>query len=678
MKMRPLRHAAWFANRCSEWLVLLVLLAASIPPMLVQHRSLTAVPELNLLDGSWLLDLSYKASGGIWLGRDVAFTYGPLFQWLSSAPARWIGISTGTIFATWYTLPLLLVVVATFLTVRLLLPEAAGWQRALLLLLAVVFWSPADVRVSVCLLAFAMFVRVTDSVASGSSILWRSLAAAAVCSAAFWLSTDTGLYCTAGLLLCAAASALVLRRIAPMKPFLLITAGWAGVFVVLTNAAMFSLFDFRFWRSGFAVVAGYRWFEPFSISKADKHLVLQTLGLGIAVFAAAWRWRRAGVSYCHRPVFLLSGFCLALLILQTALIRSDHGHVVLGIYPMIFFCGLIAMSELQAPLLSGVAAVVVVIATLVLASPYPRYTPRNVLMHWRQTVDPVLNCSTETKEFDRNCFPPGTAALLSEVSDYVNSQTAPGNSIAIFPYETAFGLFSRRQVAEGVLQSYLVSGAYLTELELAGLGRSNPPFALYFPDGQFSIALDEVPNFTRSPEVWFYLLRHYHLVGTPFPGVVGLARDVNRAGRLSFAEFTIAEAAAAIAIHKRKASVSIALRDWPATGADFLKLRLKVSYPFWWQLGKPSKLALQLVFADGSNRTIVFLVEPNHSNDIWVFPWQPEAMATYFLDDQAQWHPAIRPALVSLNLVVQPYDWISTRPNKILVEKVEAVTLDLK
>ena len=90
-----------FASQASEWLVLLILLAASTPPILFRRTSLTIVPPFNLLDGSWILDTSYKAAGGIWLGRDVAFTYGPLFQWLSSAPSRRIGISVGSILATW-------------------------------------------------------------------------------------------------------------------------------------------------------------------------------------------------------------------------------------------------------------------------------------------------------------------------------------------------------------------------------------------------------------------------------------------------------------------------------------------------------------------------------------------------------------------------------------------------
>jgi hypothetical protein len=51
---------------------------------------------------------------GVWFGRDVLFTYGPLYQWLASTPSRWIGISTGTILATSDMLPSLVSVLAVF------------------------------------------------------------------------------------------------------------------------------------------------------------------------------------------------------------------------------------------------------------------------------------------------------------------------------------------------------------------------------------------------------------------------------------------------------------------------------------------------------------------------------------------------------------------------------------
>lgn len=679
-----LRRAASWAVRYSDYLALLVLVATSIPPVLVRHGSLTAIPTFNFLDGSWLLDASYKAAGGIWLGRDAAFTYGPLFQGLSSAPARWIGISTGAIYATWYTLPLILIVVATFWTARLLLPEIAAWRRALLLLLAIIFWSPPDLRISLALLAFAIFLRMTDAVVPGKGMVLRATATAAICIAAFWLSADTGLYCAAAFLLCVLWTAAVRPQPARLAILAIVTAGIFAALVLVTNLALFSLFDFQFWRSSLAIASGYRWFEPMAMTKPDKRLVLESLALAIAVFATVSWWRMPGRTRTRRPAFLLSGFCLAILILQSALVRSDHGHVVIGIYPILFLCGAIAMDEFDAPLLSMACPAAALLATIVLASAYPLYTPADVLSRWRHMVHPVVTCGAGSREFDRACLSAGAAELLTSVSQLVNSQTNPGDIIGIFPYETAFGLASRHQVAGGLLQSYIANGEYLTDLELAGLRHANSAFTLYFPDGVvtpdgvISVGVDDVPNFTRSPEVWFYLLQHYRAAGSPAPGVLGLIRDDTRAARLSLVDEGTAGPAGPISIRTRSSSIELALRHWPAAGADFIKTRLRLNYPLWWRMRKPSKLAFRLTFADGSERTIQFVVQPDHLSDIWIYPWDAREMGTYFSDDAGQWRRDNRPTLTSLKLLVNPYDWISVIPNSITMEKIEAVKLQMK
>ena len=274
-------RAASVASGLSEWLVLFALLVLAIPPVLLRRNSLTIIPWINFVDGSWFLDTAYKASGGIWFGRDVAFTYGPVGQWLFSAPARWSGLAIGTIYPTWYTLPLLLIVVATFLTARLILPDVAAWRRALLVLLAVVFWSPPDLRISLCLLALAIFVRLTASAGVfASSVAPPAAVAGAICIAGFWLSADTGLYFTAALLLCIVATAIPRRRTARMARFAVIAAGTVGALILLTNVIMASLSDFRFWRSSLAIATGYRWFEAIAMNKADKRVLLETLRPG--------------------------------------------------------------------------------------------------------------------------------------------------------------------------------------------------------------------------------------------------------------------------------------------------------------------------------------------------------------------------------------------------------------
>lgn len=120
------------------------------------------------------------------------------------------------------------------------------------------------------------------------------------------------------------------------------------------------------------------------------------------------------------------------------------------------------------------------------------------------------------------------------------------------------------------------------------------------------------------------------------------------------------------------------MRNWPAGGDDFLKLRVLANYPVWWRLRKPSKLAVLLSFADGTEKTSPFALEPNHPGEIWIHPWDDREMGHYFSGDEAQWRTENRPALIGMKLLANPYDWISVTPSSISVEAIEAVTVHLR
>ncbi len=667
-----------------DWCLLLLLLAASTPAIVFRHQALFIAPPLDLLDGSWLLDTSYKAATGIWFGRDVTFTYGPLFQWLSSAPSRWLGISTGTVYATWYTLPWFVTILATFFSAWLLLPEASPWKRRLFVLLAVVFWSPPDVRASVAIVVFLGFLRLADVVASDTHTrALPALAAGVVCIVCFLLSADAGLYAVAALLLSVAATYAVKRTLPGagsrlMRFFALAGASFA-VLMLATNAAMASPLNFKFWHSSFTLATSYRWLVPSGMPKAGKRLVLSTLAMGVVVFGLAWRWREPDSrDWTRSPAFLLSGFCFAFLMLQSGLVRSDYGHVLLAIFPMVFLSGTILVGgRPSAPLISGILVGIAAVGTLLLVHPDPAFTPSSLQAKWREIQNPTVVCPDGFRALDQACFRTADSQLLSSVSAYVDQHTGRGTPILVFPYETAFGLTSRRVVAGGVMQSYLVSGEYLSNLELAGLRRSDPPFGLYFPDGVLSQGVDGIPNFTRSPELWFYLLRHYRLAGSPANGVLGLERDETRDSRLIFNQEKLGNASGEIPITHRNSAVDLGPIQWPPAGADFLQLRLRVTYSAWWRIRKPSQVSLQITFADGSQRRLPFLVEPNRTSEVWLYPWDEAGMGSYFAADESQWRPASRPAIVGLKLLITRLDWISVVPRRVSIESVTAVRVSM-
>ena len=81
-------------------LVLMMLAVCNVG--LVMSDTPSIRESLNTLDASWEVDMVYKASQGIWSGREFSFTYGPLWQWLGSLLPRIAGLSLGSIFKLLY------------------------------------------------------------------------------------------------------------------------------------------------------------------------------------------------------------------------------------------------------------------------------------------------------------------------------------------------------------------------------------------------------------------------------------------------------------------------------------------------------------------------------------------------------------------------------------------------
>src|SRR5512142_3175676 len=88
-----------------DWLAVLLLGLASFPTVWLAPQTVTIFPNFGLIDDNWHLDSPFKALRGIWIGRDVAFTHGPIFQWLSSIPGRFLPHSFSALYATWNTIP---------------------------------------------------------------------------------------------------------------------------------------------------------------------------------------------------------------------------------------------------------------------------------------------------------------------------------------------------------------------------------------------------------------------------------------------------------------------------------------------------------------------------------------------------------------------------------------------
>jgi len=680
-------------RRYWDFLAVVLLVLGSFPTVWLAQRTVTLAPNLGLIDDNWHLDGTFKALRDIWIGRDVAFTHGPIFQWLSAIPAHSLPMSFGPLYATWNTVPIWCAFLFGYLTLVLLLPEQPPWKRFVLLLLISSFWE-ASLRTILPVFLFAVFLRGWYAVKEARLHGWLAgVAGALLCVFAFLTAGDVGIYATAAWFICLAAFALETRRERFAGKLLIALLAFAVSSVPLAlavNCYMARPLDFKFWRDSLAQVSVYRWATPAAMTDEGTTHFFVGLLIGAAIFLLRFVTRRKeGIASTQRMAFLTGAFLFALVVMQSALVRSDLGHVIIGQFAMVVFAGVILFSFEGRMSLVGVF---LALACSMLFS-RPALRPSNIIRLYGELRHPMTVCPPSYSEFDRACYlEPLTPRMLNAASSFLAQHSGPNDSIFVFPYQTMFGLAARRNVAGGLMQAYTASGPYLTQLEVAGLEGKSIPAALYLPDDDYahmseteikrwsrnylSVPVDGIPNFTRTPEVWFWMVRHYRSSQQLSPGVVGLERDDTRAARIVMQAQPLGLAARTYTIDERESVTRIGAPDWPG-GFDFIRLRITVRYPFWWKLRKPERLQLEITRADGTRDVQWLVVQPNVSTDIWFFPWVGSDLAAYFDADESQWRLKSRPAITNLRFIASPLDWVSQQPESITIESADAVRLTM-
>jgi hypothetical protein len=457
---------------------------------------------------------------------------------------------------------------------------------------------------------------------------------------------------------------------------------WFAVFfflaLIAVNSVIATAFDFRFWKNSLSIIEAFRWLQAAQMPKAGKaHIIAALVGCGL-VF---WVRRLLGNSEPHPPVtgsieFLAAAFVFGALYLQSALVRSDLGHVAIGTFPFLFFTA-VALFSFPPRWPSLVGVLLGLACCLSLCQLEPVFRPSRIVQLWGTIARPMLECPTGYRAFQHACFPAFDAQQFEKVAQFIQQASTEHDALVVFPYETIFGIASGRQVAGGLMQTYHASGPHLSKLHIDGLERASAPVGLYLPDGWLSLPIDGVSNFSRSPEVWFWVVRHYVSERELAPGIVGLTRRDARAGQLKVAADGVGLPPRMYPVDKRSVLLDLGQTSWPSRGADFLRLRLKVHYPVWWRLRKPERLQLEITRADGSQELRSFLVPPNQSSEVWFYPWAESELTRYFAPDEVDWRIGSRSAITHLRLWVTPLDWLSVVPESVTLEAADAVRFSL-
>lgn len=656
--------------------------------------------DFNYIDSSWALQIAFNSHQGVWLNRDVWFSYGPLFEWLLRACTwphkwslgaffkygRWLGVSS-VHYGGWLTG--FFIIAATWAICAFLLRGQPPWKRLFYIFELVVFWMYWDVRPVADVLLFAVAVYECDRIRNRSAGLPRALCLGLFITLAFLLSADAGVYALAGFLI-VSFSYLCWYRTVPgyfrrvLRFVVWVTAGVAaGTF--LTGVILTRSNGVEFWRMNLALLQGYRWAMSIPFDAALAARLFFVTGMTLTIFVLGWIWRDAR-SLCpvRHPAFLTAAALFSLLMLQSSLVRADWEHVFFGLIPGIMLVGAVLMGAdtdsrgrawqyLPVFLALGLTAVFS-------PAPNPSFVPSMLARHVSSyRLQAAKSCPPGTSYLNGACFLESDYNLIHTVAQYIAGHSAPSDWIAIFPYQNIYGVAANRKVAGGILQNYAAIGDQLVARHIAGLESTKPSLAVYSVDGVGWGGIDGVPNLTRSPEIWLYLQSHYESVAEPVPGVAILQRDSARQQhwKMQVTDLPVSQEARNAHFGGSTGLEVAADLSWPAEAA-FLRLTVQVRYPFWWHVLKPRHLLVTLGFADGTEKNVVAIAEPNRPANIWIYPWRDADLQNYFSADDTTWRSAA-PGTPLRRVSIMPYgrDVFSVDPTSIRVTGLQAVELSL-
>ena len=648
----------------------------------LSQRTPLFIGEIEFFDTSWALDLVDKAHRGVWLGKGAIFTNGPLFQWLLSWGPLHEGVSLGSFYRYIWVFHYGTTLLALYGTGALLLHRQPSWVRAFYLVSLLIFWVPIhlvvfNVKLLLPLCWFAALLRIfPDQATDLPGRTWRAAVAASLIAVAFLLSSDSGVYTLAAFFLVLAASLVYEHGSSDLKgaaTYTAITGMFFLAWILTINAATGRLLDFHFWRTAYEVVAQYRWAQSMFMQPSTTSVFWLALSVNLVIFLAQWFVFQKGCgtsAHARRDWLAMLGFVT--IAMQSVLVCSERFHMTAGLFVWIalsFALLLGAAEKSLSTLRLAIASGVIIVLTAIFSGPNHFFLPRNFLLD-RSVITSTHSCLEGLHEIDGVCLQPTDFVRLRTVRDYLAQHTKDSDSVGVFPYQAIYSFVGRRRMAGELVQNYIAAGHYLSVRQTESLEQARPPLAIYAAEPWQSTPLLGVYNFTRNPQIWFYWQRWYKNDVEAAPGLVILRRDEERGRRWKVTSTSILA-------HPMPASRENEI-DLPlgvVSDLDFLRIDVKADYSVWWRLLRPSSIVVRIRFDNGLERNVYAIVQPDHRDEIWIYPWEQAQLSNYFLSDPTQWRLGLRPRIQSLSLHCEPKDWIAVAPSRITIQDVRAVKL---
>lgn len=489
------------------WLTTIILFVVSFNFFSLGNALLHGISLTNTLDLSWQTDSIERLLHGYLAGRDFIFTYGPLFQIIYTIPT--FIFNQPSYIAVLYA-PIILSVINCIL---------------LYLIIHLTLRSKKTAVVLTAVILFALGLITYDQ-----NILFRIL-----------LPFIYGL--------------LLVRFVTIKKPLSLRSIS------LLMLPAIFGLYTFDLFIIGFLITILFIGYDIYTILRKNKHTssfrqslikgIFYSLLVVLFVFLASillsgnlnyllysydtiqnyqfvmsipWTLNKYSlllllpivlcflllkilkhISNNHdKKVTFVVLTVIAILELKSAIVRSDDGHVIMGIYPSLIVLTIIFPEVLQKKVKSLFLLILITLQLVILFR-----HPTNILNPFPSMTSSLSLLATPKPFF----------SLYRLSSDYYFSQedfrrfesliTHNPGKVMIYPYDTYILNIYGTTYNTVALQFYQYSNSVVEKASVEKLHNNPPKFIILGVDDKGAVRLDNIPNFSRNSILAKWMLENY-------------------------------------------------------------------------------------------------------------------------------------------------------------------------
>lgn len=453
----------------------------------------------STLDFSWFSDLIERLLHGYVLGRDFTFTYGPLFQFIYSLPSiifhvpSYISVALSPIIS-FVIIFLLIFYIAQNISNDVF--ERVSYILFVFIILGLLITSSTDTIKALIPLAYSVFL---------FNLLNRKFNLLKVIIVSV-LPTIFGLYAYNLFFTCCLITVLLLVFLVAVNShdknvykFLLIVP-LIVVFQIIFSFLLTQNFDYI--RYSLDSIANYRYVLdlPWTHDRDNILLLFPLLIISMGVYL----WKTNYIPVQKRNILFILIFA-SLIQLDYAVSRSDAGHLLWSFFPSIItFFSIVYVLGTKARILFPLAFIFYI---LVPYKPtfYNTLAPKNILT--------VLEIIHQKPDFFSIYTLPDNYYFsendLKKITQFADSQK---NNVFIYPYDSYILNSVNTTYNSYALGIYVYSDSAVETNTVHDFSENPPPYIILMIDTKGALNLDDIPNFTRNPQLALWMIKNYSVL----------------------------------------------------------------------------------------------------------------------------------------------------------------------